>query len=185
MNNLCWIRRDLRLHDHAALAKALSTGETTVVFIFDKLILDKLIDKHDRRLTFIYESLKEIESEVQKKGSSLLIRYGDPVEEIPKLSQELKIKNVFCNRDYEPYAKERDSKVDKKLASLGVNFEQFKDSVLFEKKEFQNALELFSKIHAQNEKDKPTIRLRDLCQKFLLEPDLIDENFNVTIMKEK
>lgn len=56
---------------------------------------------------------------------------------------------------------------------------------LFEKKEFQNALELFSKIHAQNEKDKPTIRLRDLCQKFLLEPDLIDENFNVTIMKEK
>jgi len=135
MNNLCWIRRDLRLHDHAALAKALSTGETTIVFIFDKLILDKLIDKHDRRLTFIYESLREIESEVQKKGSSLLIRYGDPVEEIPKLSQELKIKNVFSNRDYEPYAKERDSKVAKKLASLGVNFEQFKDSVFFEKNE--------------------------------------------------
>lgn len=135
MSNLCWIRRDLRLHDHAALANALSKGETTIVFIFDKLILDKLTDKHDRRLTFIYESLREIESEVQKKGSSILIRYGDPVEEIPKLSQELKIKNVFCNRDYEPYAKERDSKVAKKLASLGVNFEQFKDSVFFEKNE--------------------------------------------------
>lgn len=135
MSNLCWVRRDLRLHDHAALSKALQTGETTIVFVFDTLILDKLEDKNDKRLTFIYQSLQEMEAEVQKKGSSIVILYGDPVTEIPKLAKELKIKNVFCNRDYEPYAKERDTGVAKKLSALGIHFEQFKDSVFFEKHE--------------------------------------------------
>lgn len=133
--NLCWIRRDLRLHDSNALSQALHSGETTLVFVFDPLILDKLQDKHDKRLTFIYQSLQEIEEKVQKQGSSIVIRYGDPVTEIPRLAQELKIKNVYCNRDYEPYAKDRDAKVSKKLSSLGVNFHQFKDSVFFEKHE--------------------------------------------------
>lgn len=135
MKNLCWLRRDLRIHDHAALSKALSLGETYLVFVFDSLILGKLKNKEDKRLTFIIDSLKEIETQVQKKGSSILIRYGDPVEIIPTLAMELEVKNVFCNRDYEPYAKERDTKVGKKLTALGIHFEQFKDSVFFEKHE--------------------------------------------------
>lgn len=137
MSNLCWIRRDLRLHDHAALSSALDEGETTVVFVFDPHILDKLKDKEDRRLTFIYQSLQEIETELQKKGSSLIVKYGNPEEEIPKLAHELKVKKVFANRDYEPYAKDRDSKVSKKLAEMNISFHQFKDSVFFEKEEIQ------------------------------------------------
>jgi deoxyribodipyrimidine photo-lyase len=135
MSTLCWIRRDLRLHDHAALSAALNQGETTVVFVFDPHILNKLKDKQDRRVTFIYQSLQEIETELQKRGSSLIIRYGKPEEEIPQLALELKVKDVYCNRDYEPYAKERDGKVAKKLAAQGIEFHQFKDSVFFEKHE--------------------------------------------------
>jgi len=121
MKNLCWLRRDLRIHDHAALSKSLSQGETYVVFVFDSHILEKLKNKQDKRLTFIIDSLKEIESQLQKKGSSLLIRFGDPVEVIPSLAKELEVKNVFCNRDYEPYAKDRDTKVGKKLTALGIH----------------------------------------------------------------
>lgn len=135
MSTLCWIRRDLRLHDHAALSEALNEGETTVAFVFDSHILDKLSNKSDKRVTFIMQSLEELEKELQKKGSSLVILYGKPEEEIPKLAKELKVSNVFCNRDYEPYAKERDQKVSKKLNSLGIGFDQFKDSVFFEKHE--------------------------------------------------
>ena len=135
MKNLCWIRRDLRLHDHAALAAATKSGETTVVFIFDTHILDKLKNKSDKRLTFIHQSLTEIETELQKYDSSLVIRYGKPEEEIPKLAKELAVQKVFCNRDYEPYAKKRDSQVEKILKAQGVEFEQFKDTVMFEKHE--------------------------------------------------
>lgn len=133
--NLCWIRRDLRLHDHAALSAALEDGETALVFVFDPHILDKLKNKEDRRVTFIYQSLQEIEAELQKRGSSLIVKYGNPEEEIPKLAQSLKAKAVYCNRDYEPYAKERDGKVSKILKKLNIEFHQFKDSVFFEKDE--------------------------------------------------
>ena len=43
IKNLCWIRRDLRLHDHHALSMALKNGdETYIAFIFDETILKKL-----------------------------------------------------------------------------------------------------------------------------------------------
>jgi deoxyribodipyrimidine photo-lyase len=135
MKSLCWIRRDLRLHDHAALSHATESGETSLVFVFDPTILDKLHDKQDRRVTFIYQSLQELEKEVQKRGSSVLIRYGKPEEEIPQLARELGVDAVFWNRDYEPYAKERDERVGKKLKQLGIRFRDFKDSVFFEKEE--------------------------------------------------
>lgn len=135
MSTLCWFRRDLRLHDNLALSEALSQGETHTAFVFDTHILNKLNDKADRRITFILDSLKEMETTLQKKGSSLHILYGKPEEEIPKLANALKVSSVYSNRDYEPYAKERDKKVEQKLKSLNIDFEQSKDSVFFEKKE--------------------------------------------------
>ena len=135
MKNLCWIRRDLRLHDHNALSHSLKDGETVIVFIFDQHILDKLKNKSDKRLTFIYDSLAEIEKQLQKKGSSLIVRYGKPEDEIPKLCEELRIDKVFTNRDYEPYAKKRDELVAKKLKASGIEFETFKDSAFHEKHE--------------------------------------------------
>jgi deoxyribodipyrimidine photo-lyase len=136
MKTLCWIRRDLRLHDHAALSWALSQGETTVVFVFDTYILDKLKDKSDQRVSFIYDSLLELESELNKKGSSLIIAYGKPEGEIPRIAKELGVSAVACNRDYEPYAKKRDGMVATALGD--IKFEQFKDSVIFEKHEVLN-----------------------------------------------
>ncbi len=138
MKTLCWIRRDLRLHDNAALSNALLSGETTIVFVFDSHILDKLKNKSDKRVTFIMQSLQEIEKQLQKKGSSLIIRYGKPEVEIPKLCEELKIQKVFTNRDYEPYANKRDDGVSKKLKILNIDFETYKDSVYFEKHEVIN-----------------------------------------------
>lgn len=135
--NLCWIRRDLRLHDHHALARALEEGETTLVFVFDSHILGKLKDSADKRVTFIHQSLVEIEEALQKKGSSLIIRYGKPEEEIPLLAGELGVSAVFCNRDYEPYAKKRDALVKLALEKIDIRFEQFKDSVMFEGSEIE------------------------------------------------
>lgn len=133
--NICWLRRDLRLEDHVALSESLKTGTTLAVFIFDRKILDLLEDKNDQRVSFIVDSLKEIETELQKVGSSLLIAYGDPAEEIPRIVKEFKAKAVYCNRDYEPYAKDRDQLVKKRLEKAGVEFHHFKDSVIFEKNE--------------------------------------------------
>ena len=64
--NICWLRRDLRLEDHVALSESLKAGTTLAVFILDQKILDLLEDKNDQRVSFIVDSLKEIEAELQK-----------------------------------------------------------------------------------------------------------------------
>lgn len=137
--SVCWIRRDLRLEDHKSLSEALKHSEEVVIcFIFDKTILDHLEDKDDRRMTFIEESLVEIEDRLEKVDSALILRYGDPLNEIPKLIDELKADALFFNRDYEPDAKKRDELVSQKLEKKKISVLSFKDQVIFEGSEIVN-----------------------------------------------
>ncbi len=131
--SLCWFRRDLRLSDHVALSHAIRQSERVFLFfIFDTNILNKLKDKDDRRVSFIANCLRELEKSIKSKHSSLIIRYGDPVKEVFKIVKELKVNAVFINRDYEPSAKDRDDRVLKKMRSIGVDFNSYKDHVVFE-----------------------------------------------------
>lgn len=101
------------------------------VFIFDTSILDKLDDRDDARVTFIHQSLALLKTQLEELGSSLLVLCGDPV----KLYATLKLKAVYANHDYEPYARERDAQISDILQRKGVAFKTFKDQVIFEKSE--------------------------------------------------
>ena len=131
--SLCWLRRDLRLDDNTALSVATHNSKKVfIVFVFDICILKKLQDEDDRRITFIVHSLRELSSRLREKKSDLLVRIGNPIDEIPKLAAELKVNAVFANRDYEPYAKTRDIKVSNSLLVNGIDFKSYKDQVIFE-----------------------------------------------------
>lgn len=133
---LVWIRRDLRLHDHAALAAATAEHErVAVVFVYDRLILDGLPDRDDKRLTFIHASLDEVDAGLRAQGSALLTVHGDPTEEIPALARRLGVEVVYTNHDDDPYALARDAEVSTTLLALGVGFRTFKDCVVFERRE--------------------------------------------------
>ncbi len=131
-----WFRRDLRTHDNTGLYHALKErGNVLPLFIFDAEIINRLDDKKDRRISFIYKSIKKIREDFEKTGSTLMIRYGKPLEIFSDLVTNQKIDAVYANHDYEPYATERDQKVGELLASKGVEFKTFKDQVIFEKAE--------------------------------------------------
>ena len=71
-NSLVWFRRDLRLYDNNSLFQALNKSKAVYCcFIFDIKILDKLKNKRDRRVEFIWHALKEIKSDLNKIGSDL------------------------------------------------------------------------------------------------------------------
>ena len=140
LKSLCWLRRDLRLKDNRALFSAcLSPYPVVIAFVFDPLILKLLKNKEDKRVMFIFESLKYLNLKLKHKGSGLLILYGDPVQIIPQLCDKLKIQQVFVNQDYESYAKKRDFLVKQKLKKKGVDFYSFKDQVVFSGKEISKA----------------------------------------------
>jgi adenylate cyclase len=56
---------------------------------------------------------------------------------------------------------------------------------LYQKKNFEAALKIFNQLMLAHETDLPTKRLRDLCQKYVDKPELVDEYFDVTKMTEK
>jgi deoxyribodipyrimidine photo-lyase len=134
--SICWFRRDLRLKDNAALYHALQSGHPVVpVFIFDRSILDKLEDKDDRRVAFIHAAIEEMQEQLIGLGSSMEVHYGFPIEIFKLLLKKYTITAVYTNHDYEAYAGERDSAIEKLFKENGVTFHTFKDQVIFEKKE--------------------------------------------------
>jgi deoxyribodipyrimidine photo-lyase len=134
--NICWFRRDLRLHDNAALYHALKSGKPVVpVFIFDRNILDDLENKSDRRVEFIHAALEEMQEALAKKGSSLEVYYGLPEEIFKQLLKKYTVEKVFANHDYELYAKQRDLRVASILKENAVSFHTYKDQVIFDKDE--------------------------------------------------
>lgn len=131
-----WFRRDLRLDDNAGLYHALKSGKKVLpVFIFDTEILNQLEDKEDRRVHFIHQSLVHIQSRLNQLGSTLLVKYGQPINVWTDLTHEFTISEVYTNHDYEPYARERDEQVRALLFSKGILLHTFKDQVIFEKDE--------------------------------------------------
>jgi len=170
---LVWLRRDLRLYDNAALSHALKESEQVwVTFIFDTDILKPLIQgeldsnglKHDRRVDFIWQGLKQIDDELKKLGGGLIVRFGKPVECIPQIAKELGINTVFTNHDYEPSAIKRDEQVKNFLEKLDIHFESFKDQVIFEKKEIlTNSNTVFSIFTPYKNNWLKTLQEKDLA----------------------
>ncbi|MFO0359335.1 MAG: deoxyribodipyrimidine photo-lyase, partial [Flavobacteriales bacterium] len=131
-----WFRRDLRLHDNAGFYHALKSGAPVQpIFIFDKNILDKLDDKCDRRVDFLHQEVTRLAEELKALGSSLQVFYSTPQEVYEQLTSEYNIHQVWTNRDYESYAKERDGFLFSFLGEKNIPFKGAKDHVIFEKEE--------------------------------------------------
>ena len=132
---LVWFRRDLRVQDHAALHHALNAHRRVhCVFVFDRTILDPL-PRCDRRVEFILRAVEEVDAALRAMGGALIVRHGDPREEIPRLAGELGAAAVYANRDYEPLAIARDAEVNRRLAAADCLLLDFKDQVVFERDE--------------------------------------------------
>lgn len=136
--NIVWLRRDLRLEDNHALSLALrGKYPVLVVFLFDRTILDQLPDKNDARVSFIYRQIEFLKRELQQYGSDLLV--GDTTPELffEQLSSRFTIHSLFYNRDYEPYAVDRDRKIDRWAHGKGIDSISLKDHVVLEPQEIR------------------------------------------------
>jgi len=129
-----WFRRDLRLEDNVGLQQAVVSGYPVLpIFIFDSDILEKLEVKQDRRVDYIYQVLDAMNSVLHTHGSTLYIDYGKPLAIFKTIIALYDVQGVYCNRDYEPQAIKRDELIDSYLKDQGIQFNTYKDQVIFEK----------------------------------------------------
>ncbi|MCB0706198.1 MAG: deoxyribodipyrimidine photo-lyase [Saprospiraceae bacterium] len=134
--SIFWFRRDLRLEDNAGLYHALKGPNPVLpIFIFDEEILSKLEDPEDARVHFIHQEIQRLQQELGAAGGDLLVRYGKPEAVWTELLKTYDVQAVYTNRDYEPYAKQRDARVAALCSEKGISFFDFKDHVIFDRAE--------------------------------------------------
>ena len=130
-----WFRRDLRIDDNHGLFKALSEKNKVLpIFILDTNILGKL-EKEDKRLTIIFTALDRINDAMKRNRCNVGMYLGKPKAVFLSLINKYNITKVITNKDYEPYAIERDNNIKNFLNSKGIIFESYKDQVIFEENE--------------------------------------------------
>lgn len=133
--SIFWFRRDLRIDDNRALYEALKSRYPVLpIFIFDTEIIDEL-GKTDPRITFIYDNLTRLSGGLKECSSTIYCKKGDILEVWKSILNEFDVQAVYANEDYEPYAIKRDVSVEKLLNGKGIQFNRYKDQVIFAKDE--------------------------------------------------
>jgi deoxyribodipyrimidine photo-lyase len=123
-----WFRRDLRLSDHPALADAAARGRVVPVFVVDP----HLHGRSERRDAWIATTLAALDADLHRRGARLIVRRGEPAAELVRVARETGASGVWWNRDYTPYARERDVAVNTACRAAGLEPHALDDAVLTE-----------------------------------------------------
>ena len=117
---LVWFRRDLRVHDHPALAAAVGSADVVIpVFVFDEALLGGRWPAPNR-VWFMRGSVAELSSALAERGAAMRVLRGRPVDVIPALAREAGASEVYLTRDATPYGRRRDRAVATALEASGV-----------------------------------------------------------------
>jgi deoxyribodipyrimidine photo-lyase len=120
MSSLLWLRRDLRLRDHPALAAAAKAEAMTPVFCFDEQLLDGR-HRSGSRTQFMLESLADLRDQLEQRGSHLFVVGGDPATELRKLADRVGATELHFTADVGPFARRRQREVRSALADGGID----------------------------------------------------------------
>lgn len=127
MVNVVWLKRDLRLQDHAPLRKALQKQHPVLLlYLFEPLILK---DAHysERHFRFIKETLQEIQNELSAYQTEVLIVKSSAEEAFKTIHSKFKIKTVYSHQETGLYITfRRDQQLKALFKSLNI---QWKESI--------------------------------------------------------
>ncbi len=127
---LVWHRADLRTHDHPALHHAArASHQIAPVFVLDPVLL-KMPYAGRTRIAFLHANLRALDESYRQLGSSLVVRYGTPEEELLKLARESGTKAIYALRSDEPIGRERDARVKNVLEQNGIELKLFESDTI-------------------------------------------------------
>ncbi len=118
---LYWFRNDQRIQDNPALWEACQTH--------DQLLYCWIVDEHwdktyrslsfpimsDVRMQFYQQSVRELSEKLQAQGGKIIIRKGNPVQEVLKLAQENGIQQVYASKEPGHYERRQESRLSEKM----------------------------------------------------------------------
>lgn len=114
MTQLVWLRRDLRLVDNPALYHAAKAGPVVCVYVLD----DETAKHHaygGASRWWLHHSLESLARNLEAKGSKLVLRRGDAIEELSKLAADVGAATIHANHHFEPWWLNAERKLAKSL----------------------------------------------------------------------
>lgn len=97
--------RDLRAHDHPALADACERGPVVPLFVLEP----RLLARSANRARFLLESLADLDASLRERGASLVLREGDTAAEVAAVAREAGATRVHLSADRSAFATRRES----------------------------------------------------------------------------
>lgn len=134
MNGLFIFHRDFRIIDNNTLNQLNKLcNNIYTCFIFTPMqVTNKNKFKSDNAIQFMIESLENLKNEIESKGGKLIILYGDSKSEINNLINKLDINYLATNKDYSPFAKEREKDYLKLCEQHEIEYLSLNDYYLYE-----------------------------------------------------
>ncbi len=126
-------RRDLRLADNTALARAAAMSEEVLpCFVFDRVQCDPERNAYFGAPAFqvLLESLEDLDRQLSASDGSLYRFRGSPEDVVVRWVEEHGVEAVFVNRDYTPFSRARDGRIQAVCAERRVPFHRSHDLLL-------------------------------------------------------
>src|SRR5215207_5069457 len=115
---LVWFRRDLRVHDHPPLARAVAAHDRVVpIFVLDHTLLARGRFPSPSRTEFLLGCLAALDAALGERGAGLVLREGPAAAALVALAIETRAEAVYWAGDVSPYARVRDRGVTAALRS--------------------------------------------------------------------
>jgi deoxyribodipyrimidine photo-lyase len=99
MLNILWFKRDLRLHDHAPLQRAIAAGKPLLLLYFFEPSVVFLPDYDERHWRFVHQSLKDLNEKLAKFNTRIHILHSEVLPVFEKLHQTYGIEQIFSHEE--------------------------------------------------------------------------------------
>ncbi len=129
---ILWLRRDLRLDDHRALAQLLSDGYEPLPVYIHEPEEEQPWAPGAASLCWLHHSLSRLGDDLRALGSDLLLQRGPSLDTLLHLAEQSGAKAVYWHRLYAPAIVERDSRIKAELRKAGLRAESCSGHVLAE-----------------------------------------------------
>ena len=182
-NSLVWFRNDLRVDDHNGLKLALNNSNKVVGFYcFNPKVFseNKLgFRKTDVfRTKFLIETVDNLKENLKKNNISLIIKIGDPVEELSNVITQHNISNIYLQKEWTKEEYDEEALLKSKLTN--VLFHSTYDQFLYHPDDVDNQFisDVFTSFRKYCEK-KVDVRNLTFNSYKLNSENLLKENYEV------
>ncbi|WP_105169617.1 FAD-binding domain-containing protein [Pseudoalteromonas sp. T1lg23B] len=132
MINLVWLKRDLRVEDHAPLYYSQQNDRPTLFIYVIEPDYWQLPDSSARQFEFIAQSLRSYAQTLEKLGGYLCIRSGDVVELFTKIHAKYPIDTLYCHQETgNDWTFARDTRVFNWCRSHQISVNQYPQQAVF------------------------------------------------------